>query len=173
LLVIGGSLGAQVLNETVPRAIALMDSDERPEVRHQAGERNIDAATAVYADCDVAAQVVPFIEDMAEAYNWADLVLCRAGALTVSELAAAGMASILVPYIYAVDDHQTANARYLEQAGAARLLPQPEMDVETLKRVLTEMSDRALLQNMAGAARRMAMNDAAEKVADACIGGAA
>lgn len=119
LLVVGGSLGAQALNETIPQALAQMDAANRPEVRHQCGERHLDDAKTAYKEVAVEANVVPFIDDMADAYRWADLVICRAGALTVSELAAAGVPSILVPFPYAVDDHQTANGQFLVNAGGA------------------------------------------------------
>jgi UDP-N-acetylglucosamine--N-acetylmuramyl-(pentapeptide) pyrophosphoryl-undecaprenol N-acetylglucosamine transferase len=114
--------------------------------------------------------VSEFLDDMAEAYGWADLVVCRAGALTVSELAAAGVPAVLVPYLHAVDDHQTRNAAYLADAGAARLLPQPELTADSLAAPLGELlGDRARLLAMAQAARRLARPDAAERVADACV----
>src|SRR5690606_18981875 len=118
LLVVGGSLGAQALNETIPAGIALMPENDRPVIVHQSGEKQIDALKANYEKAGVAANCVAFIEDMAGAYEWADIVVCRAGALTIAELAAAGVGSILVPYPHAVDDHQTANARFLANAGA-------------------------------------------------------
>lgn len=132
VLVVGGSLGAQMLNETVPKAWALMAENERPNVVHQAGEKNLPELQALYAEAGVNANCVAFIADMAGAYAWADLVICRAGALTVAELAAAGVASVLVPYPSAVDDHQTGNAQFLDQAGAAILLPQSELTAERL-----------------------------------------
>jgi UDP-N-acetylglucosamine--N-acetylmuramyl-(pentapeptide) pyrophosphoryl-undecaprenol N-acetylglucosamine transferase len=113
ILVVGGSLGAQALNEAVPRALALIPESERPRVTHQAGERNMPALEAAYRQAGVTATLAPFIKDMADAYAQADLVICRAGALTVAELAAAGVASVLVPFPHAVDDHQTGNARFL------------------------------------------------------------
>jgi UDP-N-acetylglucosamine--N-acetylmuramyl-(pentapeptide) pyrophosphoryl-undecaprenol N-acetylglucosamine transferase len=166
LLVVGGSLGAAALNETVPQALALLPEGERPEVMHQAGERHIDALREIYARAGVRANLVPFIEDMAAAYAWADLVICRAGALTVAELAAAGVASILVPFPHAVDDHQTGNARFLANAGAAILLPQAELTPETL--ALVRNMNRDQLQQMAEKARELAKPDAATAVANAC-----
>ncbi len=169
LLVVGGSLGAQVLNETVAPAVARLSAAMRPAIRHQAGERTLDAARSAYAAAEVEAEVTPFIEDMAEAYAWADLVVCRAGALTVSELAAAGVASVLVPYPHAVDDHQTANARYLADLGAARLMAQPELSADSLAEVLAALlGDPARLLAMAEAARMRAEPAAAERIAAAC-----
>jgi UDP-N-acetylglucosamine--N-acetylmuramyl-(pentapeptide) pyrophosphoryl-undecaprenol N-acetylglucosamine transferase len=166
LLVVGGSLGAAALNETVPLALALLPEGERPEVMHQAGEKHIDALREIYARAGVTANLVPFIEDMAGAYAWADLVICRAGALTIAELAAAGVASILVPFPHAVDDHQTGNARFLANAGAAILLPQAELTPETL--ALIRNMDRDQLLQMAEKARELAKPDAATAVANAC-----
>ncbi|RLJ67762.1 undecaprenyldiphospho-muramoylpentapeptide beta-N-acetylglucosaminyltransferase [Sulfurisoma sediminicola] len=166
LLVVGGSLGAAALNETVPLALALLPENERPEVMHQAGERHVEALREIYARAGVTASLVPFIEDMAAAYAWADLVICRAGALTVAELAAAGVASILVPFPHAVDDHQTGNARFLANAGAAILLPQAELTPETL--ALIRNMNRDQLQQMAEKARELAKPDATTAVANAC-----
>ncbi|GAB6040207.1 undecaprenyldiphospho-muramoylpentapeptide beta-N-acetylglucosaminyltransferase [Endothiovibrio diazotrophicus] len=170
LLVVGGSLGAASLNQTVPLALAALDPDKRPEVWHQTGSRNLEEAETRYRAAGVAARVVPFIESMEEAYGWADLVLCRAGALTVAELAAVGVASLLVPYPHAVDDHQTGNARFLSEAGAARLLPQPEFTAEGLAGLLHELcGDRPQLLAMAEAARRLGRPDATERVARECL----
>jgi len=170
LLVLGGSLGAKVLNETVAPAVATLAAGERPAIWHQAGELALDTAQAAYASAGVEAEVVPFIQDMAGAYTWADLVVCRAGALTISELAAAGVGAVLVPYPHAVDDHQTANARYLSDAGAARLMPQGELTPESLGRVLSDLlGNRARLLAMAEAARARARTDAAERIAEACL----
>jgi UDP-N-acetylglucosamine--N-acetylmuramyl-(pentapeptide) pyrophosphoryl-undecaprenol N-acetylglucosamine transferase len=169
LLVLGGSLGAQVLNETVAPAVAALPAELRPQIRHQAGERTLAVAETAYAQAGVAAEVVPFIDDMAAAYAWADLVVCRAGALTVSELAAAGVGSVLVPYPHAVDDHQTGNARYLVKAGAARLLPQARLHPRSLAAVFAELlADPARLLALAEAARGRATPDAAERIAAAC-----
>ena len=166
LLVVGGSLGAQALNETIPADIALLPEAERPVIVHQSGEKQIEALKTNYAKAGVAANCVAFIDDMAGAYEWADLVICRAGALTVAELAAAGVGSVLVPYPHAVDDHQTANARFLASAGAAILLPQGELTAEKL--ALIQNLSRAQLLQMAERARDLARPDAARAVADAC-----
>jgi UDP-N-acetylglucosamine--N-acetylmuramyl-(pentapeptide) pyrophosphoryl-undecaprenol N-acetylglucosamine transferase len=170
LLVVGGSLGAQVFNERVPEALARIPEPQRPEVRHQCGERNLETARAAYEAQGVTASVEPFIKDMAAAYAWADVVLCRSGALTVSELCAAGAASILVPFPHAVDDHQTANARQLVAAGAAVLIPQPRFSVEALTELLQDLAgDRARIENMATAARELARPDATERVVNYCL----
>jgi UDP-N-acetylglucosamine--N-acetylmuramyl-(pentapeptide) pyrophosphoryl-undecaprenol N-acetylglucosamine transferase len=169
LLVLGGSLGAQALNETVPRALAALPVERRPRVRHQAGERTLETAREAYREAGVEAEVTAFILDMADAYAWADLVICRAGALTVSELAAAGVGSILVPYPFAVDDHQVSNARQLSAVGAARLLIQRDLTAEGLSELLDALlGDRAELLAMAEAARRRAQPDATTRIAAAC-----
>jgi UDP-N-acetylglucosamine--N-acetylmuramyl-(pentapeptide) pyrophosphoryl-undecaprenol N-acetylglucosamine transferase len=172
VLVIGGSLGAQVLNETVPRALALLDGASRPQVRHQAGARQLDAARATYAAAGVAADVVPFIDDMAQAYAQADVIVCRAGASTIAEVAAAGIASVLVPYPHAVDDHQTRNAAFLAERGAAVLIPQSELTPERLADVLRGFT-RENLKAMAQGARAAGKPEATRAVADVCIGLAA
>jgi UDP-N-acetylglucosamine--N-acetylmuramyl-(pentapeptide) pyrophosphoryl-undecaprenol N-acetylglucosamine transferase len=169
LLVLGGSLGAKALNEIVPLASAELPQAQRPEIRHQCGERTIDVARAAYAAAGVAAELVPFIDDMAEAYGWADLVVCRAGALTVSELAAAGVGAVLVPYPFAVDDHQVANARVLSDVGAARLIRQEDLVASDLAELLAGLlADRNGLLAMADAARSCAAPLAAEQIAAAC-----
>ncbi|MBB5018853.1 UDP-N-acetylglucosamine--N-acetylmuramyl-(pentapeptide) pyrophosphoryl-undecaprenol N-acetylglucosamine transferase [Chitinivorax tropicus] len=168
LLVVGGSLGAQALNEHVPAALALMPEGERPKVTHQAGAKHIEALRAAYAKAGVQANTVPFIDDMATAYAEADLVICRSGALTVAELAVAGVASVLVPFPHAVDDHQTGNARYLADNGAAVLMPQTELNPQSLAALLQTMS-RDKLGAMADAARRLAKPDATEAVAAVCM----
>ncbi len=167
LLVVGGSLGAQALNETLPQALALIPENERPQVVHQAGEKNLAALQSAYEQSGVTANCVAFIDDMAGAYAWADLVVCRAGALTIAELAAAGVASILIPYPHAVDDHQTGNARFLSNAGAAILLPQAELTPEKL--ALLKRMDRNQLQQMAEKARALARPDATATVARICM----
>jgi UDP-N-acetylglucosamine--N-acetylmuramyl-(pentapeptide) pyrophosphoryl-undecaprenol N-acetylglucosamine transferase len=167
VLVVGGSLGAAVLNETVPRALALIPEDERPQVVHQSGEKHLQELGQAYAQAGVKASLVAFIDDMAGAYAWADLIICRAGALTVAELAAAGVASVLVPFPHAVDDHQTGNARFLSTAGAAILLPQSELDPQRLA-ALRQLSRGQLLQ-MAEKARALARPDATAVVAQACV----
>lgn len=169
LLVVGGSLGAKALNETVPAALALVPEPDRPLVRHQSGEKTLEIARSAYAAASVEAEVTPFIRDMAEAYAWADLVVCRAGALTVSELAAAGVPSILVPYPHAVDDHQVGNARYLADAGAALLVIQRDLTPGWLAARLGELlPDRARLLAMGELARGLAHPDAVERIASAC-----
>ncbi len=170
LLVVGGSLGAVAINEVVPAAVAALAPEWRPQIWHQAGERNLEAAQAGYRAAGVSARVEPFIDDMAAAYRWADLVLCRAGALTVAELAAAGVASLLVPYPHAVDDHQTANARWLVEAGGAQLIPQPLLSAGSLAEQLQRLTeDRSRLRTMAAAARRVAMPLATEQVGAECL----
>ena len=167
VLVVGGSLGAQALNEALPAALARLPATQRPQVTHQAGAKAIDALRAAYAAVKVNADCRSFIDDMASEYAQADLVICRAGALTVAELAAVGVGSVLVPYPHAVDDHQTGNARYLADAGAARLWPQGELNAEALADWLAALTRERCLE-MAQAARRMALTDAARKVADVC-----
>jgi len=166
VLVVGGSLGAQALNEALPQALALIAEDKRPHVVHQAGEKHLPKLTGLYQAAGVKADCVAFISDMAGAYDWADLVICRAGALTVAELAAAGVASLLVPYPLAVDDHQTANARFLSTAGAAILLPQDQLTPERLAEIRN--LSRAQLAQMAEKAREMARPEATAAVAQAC-----
>ena len=170
LLVLGGSQGALALNQLVPQALALLDDAERPEVWHQAGGQLLKVAETAYRDAGMTARLTPFIEDMAEAYGWADLVVCRAGALTIAELAAAGIGAVLIPFPFAVDDHQTANARFLEQGGAALVRQQAELTAERLAALLREwLGDRPRLLDMARAARSLAKIDAAERVARTCL----
>lgn len=170
LLVIGGSQGARVLNNNLPLALAQSDAAVCPEVWHQTGVRDEDQVMRAYRNRGITARVTPFIEDMAAAYGWADLVLCRAGALTVSELAAAGVGAVLVPFAAAVDDHQNRNAAYLIAAGAAGLLPESQVTPPTLATSLTHLlRDRGTLLNMAMRARALAKADAAENVAEACL----
>jgi UDP-N-acetylglucosamine--N-acetylmuramyl-(pentapeptide) pyrophosphoryl-undecaprenol N-acetylglucosamine transferase len=167
LLVVGGSLGAKALNEAVPAALARIDPARRPRVLHQSGAQHSAALAESYRAAGVSAEAVPFIEDMASAYADADLVICRSGALTVAELAAAGAASVLVPFPHAVDDHQTANARYLSDAGAAILLPQTGLSAERLAALLGELTRERLL-DMAMRARARSLPDATAQVAAAC-----
>jgi UDP-N-acetylglucosamine--N-acetylmuramyl-(pentapeptide) pyrophosphoryl-undecaprenol N-acetylglucosamine transferase len=168
LLVVGGSLGAARLNQVVPEALAELAPELRPEVWHQAGKQHIDTARAAYAAAGVEARVEPFIDDMAAAYQWADLVLCRAGAMTIAELAAAGVASILVPFPFAVDDHQTANARYLADHNAAVLMPQRELSASRLADLLDGLTPE-VLHKMGVAARELALPQATRQVADECL----
>ncbi|MDT8363424.1 MAG: undecaprenyldiphospho-muramoylpentapeptide beta-N-acetylglucosaminyltransferase [Nitrosomonas sp.] len=167
LLIVGGSLGAQKLNTVIPQALAMMDDARRPLIVHQAGKAHLADLEKTYAEVGVTAQLVAFIENIAAQYADSDLVICRAGALTVSELAAAGVASILVPYPYAVDDHQTSNAHFLSDAAAAVLWPQSELTPSSLAEWLHKCS-RESLQIMAVKARQLALPDATALVADAC-----
>jgi len=167
VLVVGGSLGAAVLNETVPQALLRLPAEQRPTMVHQAGERQIEALRAAYARAQVEGELRAFIDDMAAAYADADLVICRAGALTVAELAAAGVASLLVPFPYAVDDHQTGNARFLADRGGAYLLPQSELTPDRLAGILSSL-DRGRLLHMAENARALAKPLAAVAVAHVC-----
>ena len=170
ILVIGGSLGAVKLNEIIPQALAKIKPEQRPQVIHQTGLKNIEAAKNSYHDAGVEAKVEAFIDDMPAVYEWADLVICRAGAMTVFELAAAGIASILVPYPHAVDDHQTVNAQYLEAAGAAIIKQQHELSTDWLVASINDFSaDRAKLLAMAVAARKLAIPGSAKTIADACV----
>lgn len=166
VLIIGGSLGAQALNEIVPQGMSRLNADELPQIVHQAGEKHIDALKAAYASVGVEAHCVPFVEDMAGAYGWADLVICRAGALTIAELAAAGVASILVPFPHAVDDHQTGNAKFLVNVGGAFLLPQTELTADSIG--LIRNYSRGQLLEMAEKARSLAKPSATVEVANLC-----
>ena len=166
LLVVGGSLGAQALNEAVPRALALLG--QPANVVHQSGEKHLEALRANYATAGVQGELVPFIDDMARRYAEADLVICRAGAVTIAELSAGGMASILVPFPHAVDDHQTANARFLAERGAAILLPQTELTPQRLAELIASL-DRPALLKMAENARALGKPDAAKVVAQRCM----
>lgn len=167
LLVIGGSQGARVLNQTVPAALASLPEAQRPEVLHQCGRGNAQAVAQAYRDAGLQARTVEFIDDVADAYRQADLVVCRAGAMTVAELAAVGVASVLVPFPFAVDDHQTGNARYLSDRDAAILMPQPEFTPASLAQLLLGLTRERLAQ-MAGAARAAALPEATRVVADTC-----
>ncbi|MGF2736908.1 undecaprenyldiphospho-muramoylpentapeptide beta-N-acetylglucosaminyltransferase [Marinobacter sp. DUT-1] len=170
VLVVGGSLGARVFNQQLPEALALIPEAHRPEVRHQCGEKNLDEARTAYEAQGVAASIEPFIRDMAEAYSWADVVICRSGALTVSELCAAGIGAVLVPFPHAVDDHQTANAKQMVDAKAAVLIPQPKLTPAVLAETLQDLAkDRTRVMNMAKAARTLARPDATERVVNYCL----
>ncbi|WP_315857092.1 undecaprenyldiphospho-muramoylpentapeptide beta-N-acetylglucosaminyltransferase [Cognatiluteimonas sedimenti] len=172
LLVLGGSQGARALNEALPRALATLSGSV--QVRHQCGEKLREDAERAYAQAGVAASVEPFIADMAAAYADADLVVCRAGALTLAELCAAGIGSVLVPFPQAVDDHQTKNAEYLVERGAALLLPQGERLAEELRAALAALApDPVRRLAMAEAARALSRPDAAERVADAVLAASA
>lgn len=167
ILVVGGSLGAAALNETVPAALALIPEAQRPHVVHQSGEKHLEQLRQSYAQYGVSAEVKPFIEDMTSAYADADLVICRAGAMTIAELSAAGVASYLVPFPYAVDDHQTFNARFLSDAGAATLVNQKDLTPASLADFLKTQS-RTDLMKMAEKALSQAKPHATQDVADVC-----
>ncbi len=168
VFVVGGSLGAKALNEMVPQALAILIPADRPTVVHQAGAAHAEALCSAYHAASVEAEVLAFIDDMAVRYSEADLIICRSGATTVAELAVAGVGSILVPFPFAVDDHQTRNARYLADRGAALLMPQNELTPQSLADVLRGLT-RPKLLDMARAARAAGKPDAAEKVADLCM----
>jgi UDP-N-acetylglucosamine--N-acetylmuramyl-(pentapeptide) pyrophosphoryl-undecaprenol N-acetylglucosamine transferase len=167
VLVVGGSLGAQALNEALPKALGMISEQERPNVLHQTGKRNFETVQKFYAQAGVKADIRPFLDDMANQYANADVLICRAGALTIAELAAAGVASVLIPLPIAVDDHQTHNARFLSEHGAAMLLPQKELSAEKLVQILRGFSREKLLA-MAQAARSLAKPEATQQVALAC-----
>ncbi|NDE93321.1 MAG: undecaprenyldiphospho-muramoylpentapeptide beta-N-acetylglucosaminyltransferase, partial [Betaproteobacteria bacterium] len=167
LLVLGGSLGAQAINELLPKALALISRANRPSVLHQAGEKHLEALQKAYQQVDVAAQLEAFIGDMAQAYAEADLVIARAGAMTVSEVAAAGVAALFIPFPHAVDDHQTGNAQFLVQAQAAWCFQQDRFSAEQLADLLQAL-DRQRLLHMAQAARKAAKPEALEVLVRAC-----
>ena len=167
LLVVGGSLGAKALNDTVPQALALIPAGQRPVVVHQSGEKQIDALRAAYAQHSVEATLTPFIDDTAQAFADADVVVCRAGASTVTEIAAVGAAAVFVPFPSAVDDHQTTNARFLSDAGAAWLLPQPQLSAAGLAQLLQSLT-RGELQARADKALALRRTGAVETVVAAC-----
>lgn len=168
LLVLGGSQGARALNDVVPKAVALMPGHSRPTITHQAGAHHFDAVCANYERAGVHADVIAFIDDMAARYAAADLLICRAGASTIAELAAAGVPAVLIPFPYAVDDHQTHNARFLSERGGAILIPQSELTPEKLAELLAQL-DRAKLLAMAQAARAAGKPEATREVAEACM----
>jgi UDP-N-acetylglucosamine--N-acetylmuramyl-(pentapeptide) pyrophosphoryl-undecaprenol N-acetylglucosamine transferase len=179
ILIVGGSLGATALNKKIPEALIKIQNEGLLEksafdairVRHQCGEKNVPETEKNYIELSsdtIKVDVMPFIDDMAKNYAWADLIICRSGALTVSEIAAAGVASLLVPYPYAVDDHQTANASYLADNDAAFLVQQAQLETETLVNILMTL-DKKKLVNMAVKARELSIDNAAEVVADECM----
>lgn len=174
VLVLGGSLGAVAINRLVPQALQMLAADQRPLLRHQVGRNNFEQARDAYAQAGLTleeqCQVLPFIDDMAAAYDWADLVICRAGATTVCEIAAAGKPAIFIPFPHAVDDHQTHNAQWLSNAGAAVLIQQRDLDAQKLAGLLQELSrDRGRLLTMAMAARALARPEACDLVTEQCI----
>ncbi len=167
VLVVGGSLGAKVLNEIVPLALALIPPHRRPDVTHQSGAQQIEALRSHYAIAGIHAQLVPFIDDMAQALADADLVICRAGASTVTEIAAVGVAALFVPYPYAVDDHQTSNARFLVDQGAGFLVHQFQLGPEKLAEILLK-ADRSKLMNTAMEAKNLQKTEATQSMVMAC-----
>ena len=168
LLVVGGSLGAQALNDVLPKALAELKPEQRPIVVHQAGEKHITTLQANYRAAGVSADAQAFIKDMAAMYSWADIVICRAGALTVAEVSAAGVASVLVPFPHAVDDHQTSNAHYLSEAGAAILISQTEFTVAKVVTLLQNLTRKQCLA-MAIKARELGKPEATATVANICM----
>ena len=170
LLILGGSLGARALNEIIPETLIILPEDVKYEIRHQTGEKLFTETRLHYNSLNVSAELIPFIDNMAEAYSWADIVICRAGASTISELAAVGIASILVPFPFAVDDHQTANARYLSNNGAALLCQQSELTKEKLAEWISEFyHSRKRLQAMADAARNQSKPRATQHISELCM----
>jgi len=174
LLVVGGSQGAQVFNRMVPELLKQYSVADRPLVRHQTGERHYEETLARYRESDIKGDVSAFLSDISESYSWADLVLCRAGALTVSEIAAAGLPALFVPYPYAVDDHQTKNAQYLVENGAAYLFNENDLTTSAFKGVIDQFvddakNDRSKLCSMAIKARQLALPQSAKQVADAFL----
>ncbi|MBT9567455.1 MAG: undecaprenyldiphospho-muramoylpentapeptide beta-N-acetylglucosaminyltransferase [Thiobacillus sp.] len=167
LLVVGGSLGALALNELIPKALALLPADKRPLVVHQSGRKHIDVLRANYARAGVEAEVCDYIEDMAEAYQTCDFAVCRAGAMTVAELACAGVPAVLVPFPFAVDDHQTGNAEFLSSAGAAWLIQQKDLTADTLADLIGSLN-RDTLETMSRIALQLAKPAATQQVADIC-----
>jgi len=170
LLVLGGSQGALALNQTVPAALARLPAHERPVVRHQCGSRTLDVARDAYAKHGIDVELMAFIDDMAAAYAWADLVVCRAGALTVAELCAVGLPALFVPFPSAVDDHQTANARPMEEVGAAAIISERDLSAELLANVLHEwLSSRQSLLARAAKARELAKPQALARITELCL----
>jgi UDP-N-acetylglucosamine--N-acetylmuramyl-(pentapeptide) pyrophosphoryl-undecaprenol N-acetylglucosamine transferase len=170
LLVLGGSQGALALNRAVPAALAQLPRSLRPIVRHQTGVRTASAAIEAYRQCDIDAELPEFIEDMASAYAWADLVICRSGALTVAEICAAGLPAIFVPFPAAVDDHQTANARPLAAAGAADILQERDLTAVSLAKLLSVLlADRDALRLRAQKARQLAKPDSLSRITTYCL----
>jgi UDP-N-acetylglucosamine--N-acetylmuramyl-(pentapeptide) pyrophosphoryl-undecaprenol N-acetylglucosamine transferase len=170
ILILGGSLGAKKLNEVIPEALFALASDYQYEIKHQCGERHIDVTKSIYKDHEINGEVMPFISDMAEVYAWADIVVCRAGALTVAELAATGVGSILIPFPYAVDDHQTENAKYLSVEGAAILIQEAQINIEKLKELFIKFYHAPdQLVQMAVKARALSKPQATDDVAKLCL----
>ena len=170
LLVFGGSQGAQRLNAVLPQALARLAPERRPQVRHQAGQRGLEAARAAYAQAQVEADVSAFIDDMAQAYAWADFAVCRSGAMTVAELQAAGLGAVFVPFALATDDHQTQNAEVMVKSGAAQIIQERDLSPERLGEVIGALAaDRGVTLRMAQASRAARVVDAAERLAELCV----
>tara|TARA_Y100000389_G_scaffold202349_1_gene247362 strand:+ start:778 stop:1866 length:1089 start_codon:yes stop_codon:yes gene_type:complete len=170
LLILGGSQGALSLNKKIPAGLGLIDPEKRPIVRHQCGERTFDIAHKAYKDYDVDAELIPFINEMKTAYSWADLVICRAGALTVAELCAAGLPAIFIPYPSAVDDHQTANAKLMTEAGAAITIQEHDFTPELLVNILNDwLQSRSFLLKKANKARSLAQPDSLVQITNICL----
>jgi UDP-N-acetylglucosamine--N-acetylmuramyl-(pentapeptide) pyrophosphoryl-undecaprenol N-acetylglucosamine transferase len=169
LLVVGGSLGASAINTLLPQALALLPESMRPEIYHQTGEKHYADTIAAYQQAKVSAKIVPFIKEMHEAYAWADIVLCRSGALTIAELCAAGLGAVLVPFPHAIDDHQTANANFMAKQNAALLVQQSALTADKLADILQEfIQSPERCQVMAEAAYQLRMVDATDKVLSIC-----
>lgn len=170
LLVVGGSLGAKAINEVMPEILSKWDGSQRLDVWHQTGKRNFDDVSKLYKEANVSARVEAYLDNMNQAYYWADIVLCRAGAMTVSELAVAGLPSILVPYPFAIDDHQTENARHLERVGAAYLLPQPKLTSDKVIELLKALLENEFrLTEMGEQAKKVAHPNATQEVVAQCL----
>lgn len=169
MLVLGGSLGARALNEIVPQALSLMDKDVRPEVMHQTGDKHFQETKKLYESIGIQADLVPFVKDMAGVYSWADMVLCRAGALTVAELCAAGLGAIFVPFPHAVDDHQTANAEFMVKEDAAMCVQQKDLTQERLADIVEQFALSPVKRlEMAQAAYRLRQVHVTEKIYEIC-----
>lgn len=170
VLIVGGSLGAQALNEVVPQALSLLDNAERPTIKHQAGKRTIDVARKAYQVANVEAEIIEFIDDMAAAYAWADVIICRAGALTVSEVTAAGLPAIFIPFPYAVDDHQRLNAESVSSAGGAVIVNEKDLSAELLSKLLKDLlTGSEKLNTMRQKSHALAKLDAVQVIAEQCL----
>ncbi len=170
ILVVGGSRGSRTLNEVVPEALSIFCEDMNFQVKHQTGDRNLQSTKALYQSLNISVDLQAYIDDMAAAYEWADLVLCRSGAMTVAEIAAVGVAAIFIPYPYAADDHQTANAHYLSAEGAAILIQEAELNSQVLAELFKDFSlNRDSLLRMANTSRSLSMRVATGHVTDLCI----
>ena len=170
LLVLGGSRGSLAINKIMPQALALIDPQLRPQVMHQTGKLHCEVTQALYQAAGIEAQVVPFIEQMEEAYSWADVAVCRAGALTIAELTCAGLGSVLIPFPYAIDDHQTVNGTLLVEQGSALMIQQKDLTAKRLAGEITALcNSRSRLLEMAMRARELSKTGAASRVAQVCM----